>query len=324
MAIPITNNLRPNISQMAKLNAFVFCCLSMALLACRQTNHSDTQTPSPKIPVQIVTISNGSVRDDLELSATSVYLQRSIVTSPVPAFISKVDIHLGAHVSRGQVLYELETKERRALGNDVSHIDTSLKNFGLIKVRATASGIVGSFDKQQAGEYIMEGTQLCTVVSSGDVAFQINVPYEFSQIVAPGKKCTVTLPDHRVYNATITTPLTAMNTASQTQTLLARPEGVPFLPENLIAKVEMSKGPAVNGQILPKACVLSDEMMESFWVMKLINDTTAIKVPVKIGNKDRDKVAIISPLFAPGDRIIADGNYGLPDTAKVKIVSSKN
>lgn len=310
---------------MTKLNVFIFCCISTGLFACRQTDHGDnTQTPAPKIPVQIVTISRGSVRDDLELSATSVYLQRNVVTSPVPAFISKVGVHLGAHVCKGQVLYELETKERRALGNDVSRIDSSLKNFGLIRVRATASGIVSSFDKQQAGEYIMEGTQLCTIAASNDIAFQVNVPYEFSQIVVPGKKCTVTLPDHRVYNATITIPLTTMNTASQTQTLLARPEGAPFLPENLIAKIAIAKGPAVSGQLLPKSCVLSDEMMESFWVMKLINDTTAIKVPVKIGNKDREKVAIISPVFAPGDRIIADGNYGLPDTAKVNIVSPKN
>ena len=54
--------------------------------------------------------------------------------------------------------------------------------------------------------------------------------------------------------------------------------------------------------------------------MKLINPTTAIKVPVTRGIESDDRVEILSPKFASGDKIIITGNYGLPDTAKVKVV----
>jgi uncharacterized NAD(P)/FAD-binding protein YdhS len=71
---------------------------------------------------------------------------------------------------------------------------------------------------------------------------------------------------------------------------------------------------------LPKSSILADEAQTAFWVMKLINDTVAVKIPVKKGLEMGDKVEILSPAFTPSDRILVTGNYGLADTAKVKIV----
>ena len=53
--------------------------------------------------------------------------------------------------------------------------------------------------------------------------------------------------------------------------------------------------------------------------MKLINDTTAVKVPVKTGIEKGDTVQVISPEFSANDKILSGGNYGLADTAKVII-----
>ena len=60
--------------------------------------------------------------------------------------------------------------------------------------------------------------------------------------------------------------------------------------------------------------------MENFWVMKLINDSTAIKVPVNRGISSGNRIEILSPLFSHGDRLISTGSYGLPDTANVSII----
>jgi uncharacterized NAD(P)/FAD-binding protein YdhS len=65
---------------------------------------------------------------------------------------------------------------------------------------------------------------------------------------------------------------------------------------------------------------LANETQTDFWVMKLINDTTAIKVPVQKGIETKNQVEILSPKFGPADKIVVTGNYGLADTAKVKIV----
>ncbi len=297
-----------------------FTPLLLFFAACKPAN-SDSEESQAKArsPVQVVSIRHGSISDNLYLSATTFYLKRNILTAQIPAFITKVNISLGDRITRGQVLYVLETKERRALGSQTISADSSLKNFGIIQVVAPASGIISTLDKNQTGDYVLEGTQLCTIAESNDLAFQVNVPYEYSQFAKTGNACMITLPDNSKHKGVITTPLAAMNALAQTQTILAKTPDVLFLPENLIVKVQISKAPEGNRQVLPKPCVLSDEMMQEFWVMKILNDSTAVKVPVKIGSKNDAEIEIDEPQFSDKDRILINGNYGLPDTASVII-----
>ncbi|HXL54630.1 MAG TPA: hypothetical protein VN958_00140, partial [Chitinophagaceae bacterium] len=60
------------------------------------------------------------------------------------------------------------------------------------------------------------------------------------------------------------------------------------------------------------------------WVMKIIDDSTAVKVPVKKGIETGDRIEILSPAFNPSEKILLTGNYGLPDTAKVTIMQTQN
>ena len=300
-------------------NYFYILLFSIFIISCNSKTVEDEALVAPKSPVQISTIRIGEIDDNLLLSATTIYLKRNVITAEIPAFITKVNIHLGEKVVKGQVLYELQTKESKALGKTSFNIDTSITNIGIIKIYSPASGIISTFDKQQTGDYILEGTQLCTIAESNDLAFQVNVPYEFTQFTKVGSQCSITLPDNSIHSAIITTPLTAMNSLAQTQTILAKCNETLFLPENLIVKIKVIKNTKGNKQIVSKPCVLSDEMMQEYWVMKLINDSTAVKVPVIIGNKNDTEIEINSPQFNSNDRIIINGNYGLTDTASVKI-----
>jgi hypothetical protein len=283
----------------------------------------ETEITNARTFVEVVNIKPGSVDDELILSATTVYLKRNVVSATIPAFITNVRVKLGDAVNKGDVLFELESKERRALGSNVSQIDTSLTNFGIIKIKATGSGVISTLDKQQPGGYVLEGTQLCTIAESSDLAFQVNVPYEFTSFTKEGKSCLVILPDNTSHPAQFTRSLTAMNVQAQTQTILAKCSENLLLPENMIVKITVNKGTATNKQVLPKSCLLSDEMMKEFWVMKLLNDSTAVKVSVTIGNKNTESIEVLSPQFNATDKIISTGNYGLSDTAKVKIISGK-
>lgn len=301
----------------------LFSCLFLFACKTAPKELEEKEILNPKSIVQVVNVRRGSVEDELILSATTIYLKRNVVTATIPAFITNVRIKLGDAVNKGDILYELESKERRALGNNVSKMDTSLTNFGIIKIKASATGIISTLDKQQPGDYVLEGTQLCTIAESNDLAFQVNVPYEFSAFTKVGKSCIIQLPDTSTHKAQFTKVLTAMNALAQTQTVLAKCNENLFLPENMIVKVTILKESNSNKQVLPKSCILSDEMMKEFWVMKLINDSTAVKVPVAIGNKNSVNSEVITPQFNSKDRIISIGNYGLPDTALVKITTGK-
>ena len=306
---------------MKQLIKYFSIALVSVLASCGSKTEKQTeQTEMPKTPVDVVTFSNGSVNDELTLFGTTIYLKRNLVTASIPAFITQVNVKLGDRVNKGDVLYVLQSKESRALGTDVSKVDSTLKNFGVIKVIAPATGIISTLDKQQAGDYVLEGTQLCTIAESNDLVFQVNVPYEFTAYTKTGNSCSIILSDNSTHSAIFTKALTAMNVTAQTQTILAKCNENLFLPENMIVKVGISKSTQNKKQVLPKSCVLSDEMMKEFWVMKLINDSTAIKIPVIVGNKNSERIEILSPKFISTDKIISKGNYGLSDTALISII----
>src|SRR5258706_7906230 len=136
---------------------------AFAINSCGRTSSEEDAPVRPKVPVEVAALTNGIVRDELTLFANTLYLKRNVVTSPIPAFIIQVFIKLGDPVREGQVLYLLETKERRALGSQAVVPDSSSVSFGKIAVKAPASGIISTLDKQQVRDYVLEGGQLCTI-----------------------------------------------------------------------------------------------------------------------------------------------------------------
>jgi hypothetical protein len=291
----------------------------LALSACNKSTPPDEHPIAARVTVETTGLQYGTISDELTFFANTLYLRRNVVTAPIPAFITKVMVRLGETVKQGQILYQLETKERRAMGNQQVSADSSLSAFGMIVVRASASGIISTLDKQQLGDYVLEGTQLCTIAENGALAFSVNVPYEFTEYAKAGMKCILELPDSTRYPATFTAPLTTMNPLAQTQSILAKSEAHIFLPENLIVKIMVNKSTGAKHQVLPRTSILSDEMLKNFWVMKLANDTMAVKVPVTLGNRNHQQVEVLSPTFNAKDQFLVSGNYGLPDTAYVKI-----
>lgn len=65
--------------------------------------------------------------------------------------------------------------------------------------------------------------------------------------------------------------------------------------------------------------ILSNETLDKFWIMKLLNDTLAVKVYVSKGIENDKYVQITKPELSLSDRIIVEGAFGLPDTTKIII-----
>jgi len=71
---------------------------------------------------------------------------------------------------------------------------------------------------------------------------------------------------------------------------------------------------------VPQSAVMSDETQETFWIMKLVNDSTAVRFDAVKGIENDSLVQIVRPTLRPDDRVVSDGAYGLPDTAAVSII----
>ncbi len=298
---------------------FLFVTL---MVSCKQKDNTAAVTPEPRTPVTVTSINYEPIEESVDLNATSVYLQKNFVKSNLNGYIEKSNIKFGDFVNRGQTLFVLKTKEATAIGNSVNNLNPNFNFSGVNIIKANASGYVTEVN-HQAGDYVQDGEQLATINDSKSFVFVMNVPYEYKKFVSLGKQVQLTLPDGERLMATVQSSLPMVDSVSQTQAVSLKVNAPHSIPVNLVAKVKIVKMSKTAGATLDKKSVLSDETLNTFWVMKMINDSTAVKVPVTKGLETGDKVEIISPVFSPQDKILLSGNYGLADTALV-IVADPN
>lgn len=301
---------------------YLLFLLLFIMASCKHKTASDQAAAAPqkvKTPVTVTHIETVPLTEYVELNATSSFLQRNFIKASANGYIKSVNIKIGQKVGAGQLAFTLKTKEAQALGNTINKLDPSFNFSGLIRIKATASGYVQELN-QQVGDYVQDGQQLAVLTDSKSFGFVLNLPYELRRYINIGKTLEVGLPDGTKLAGTVSSLMPNIDSASQTQGVLIKVASAAPIPQNLIAKVRIVKSERPNAVSLPKQAILTDEAQTSFWVMKMIDSVTAVKVPIVKGMETADKVEIISPQFSPNDKILLTGNYGLSDTAKVKIV----
>ena len=161
---------------------------------------------------------------------------------------------------------------------------------------------------------------MAVISEQNSLVFLLDVPFELEKYIEKNRNCRIILPDNRQIIGTITGKLPEMDMQSQTIRYVIKPQSIDRLPGNLIASINLVKSTNEKAMVLPKQAVLGDETQTTFWVMKLINDSTAVKIIVNKGFENNEEVEITNPEFLPSDRIVRTGNYGLPDTARITIV----
>ena len=276
------------------------------------------ETPEVSTPVTVTVVENTAISEMISFNAVSQYQRKNIVKSTINGYIERSFVNQGDIVHAGKPLYSVKTKEGEALSKYAAK-DSTFKFTGKFTIVAPVNGMVVEATKQ-TNDYVSDGEQLCIIADQSSFVFVLNVPFEQNKYATPGRNCSILLPDSIRLNGTITGKLSTVDPVSQTQSYIVKPNTSAVLPENLSVLVQITKSSKENTQVINKTCVLSDETMENFWVMKLINDTTAVKVVIKTGIAAGNKIEILSPAFTQHDRLINTGNYGLADTAFVNII----
>lgn len=292
----------------------------IVFISCTQKNTDASNTENTTPPETLVTIGFPSdtitLNDQITLNATATYLLSSGVKANATGYITSMSIKPMDRISRGQTLFVLQTKEARALGNTINNLDPSFRFSGVTKVVSPSSGYVQVLN-HQTGDYVQDGEVLATIADASSFGFVMNVPYEYNQYINIGGRLDVQLPDGRTLQGIISKIIPTVSPASQTQQVLIKVADK-NIPENLIASVILIKGKAV-GLCVPKSAVLTDDAQSEFWVMKMSTPHTAIKTPITKGIETDKWVEIKSGNISIHDQIIIGGNFGLSDTAQVKI-----
>lgn len=301
----------------------IFSCflLSIILFSCKGKEEAATEeTPGASTPVTVTTISNGLMEESVELNATSAFLQKWIVRANATGYLKTTNVQLNKQVSRGQTLYTVKTKEAESIGNSINILDSGFRFTGINAIRANGGGFISQVDKQ-AGDYVQDGDQLAVITDTRSFVFLLNMPYELRPYIMNKRSLELLLPDGEKLVGTISGTMPTMDAGSQTQSIILRVKSSHAIPENLIAKVKVVRSSKTSSYSLPRSAVLTDETQTEFWVMKMQNDSVAVKTAVKKGIESNGRFEILAPIFSATDRILVSGNFGLSDTAKVKIIA---
>ncbi len=292
--------------------------VALLVTSCKQNVTNEEDTSMARAKVQVTHIRNKDLHMYKEIMATSVYIDKSVLTAPAAGYIVKSMTVSGDHVNRGQLLFTFETKEHRAVSADSTLAAGNLGKLGVFSLLAPAGGYISNLTHQQ-GDYVQEGTVLCTFSRDDHLYFKAFIPYADQVNARQGASCEIQLPDSTVLPAVIVKSLNVIDPASQTIETLVQLRKPITVPEGLNAILKLPSKVIRNTQVLPQSAVLTNETLDKYWVMKLMNDTTAVKVPVIPGIRQDTLVQIISPDFSSNDRILSAGNYGLSDTAYVQV-----
>ncbi|MFC6269725.1 efflux RND transporter periplasmic adaptor subunit [Frigoriflavimonas asaccharolytica] len=296
--------------------------IAFSIFSCKK-NESQTAIADAPVnsatPVSVVFPTDTlSINNSVSINATATYLLKSDVKANATGYITNMRINLGDQVRKGQLLFSVQTKESRALGNTINKLDKSFRFSGVTTVICPATGYVNLLN-HQIGDYVQEGEILAGITDSSSFGFVMNVPYEYHEMLINNKNLKINLPDGKSIDGHIAKLLPSVDAVSQTQQVLVKPNDNVSIPENLIVSIDLKNQQNGIGIYVPKSAVLTDETQTKFWVMKLKNNDTAVKIDVVKGTENENYVQIISGNISLKDKIISTGNYGLENNAKVKV-----
>jgi len=294
------------------------------LISCKsgKTDHAapvDSTVEEGATPVTLTEPETGDMSDSVELNAVSSYRLKTFVKSSANGYLQLVNAEVGRYVTKGQELFVVRTKESQSLGNTITKLDTSLHFDGSIHIKSPGNGFITQIN-YRSGDYVQDGEQLLTITDTKSFVFILSLPYELRPYLSSNKNLQLTLPDKTTLDGYVEMAMPTVDSVSQTQNFVIRVNGSRQIPENLVAKVKIVKQSRPHTVSLLKSAVLTDEVQGRFWIMKMIDSTTAVKIPVIKGMESADKVEILSPKLLPTDKILLTGNYGLGDTAKVTVI----
>jgi multidrug efflux pump subunit AcrA (membrane-fusion protein) len=294
-----------------------FLIAAFTVVSCNNgKENAGDKSSEGRVPVTITNPVIQAMTETVELNATSTFLLKTFVKSNINGYMQQVNVQIGENIKKGSKMFVLKSKESQNIGNTIMSVDSSLHFSGLVTIQSPGNGYITQLNYRE-GDYFQDGETLAAISDANSLVFMLELPYELKQFLPYNKTLEVVLPDGQNLKGAIESSMPAVDAVSQTQSFIIRIQNQPLIPENLIAMVKFVKKTKQKAISIPKDAVLTNEVQSEFWIMKMIDSITAVKVPIEKGIETSGRVEVVSPILSLSDKILLKGNYGLPDTAKV-------
>lgn len=304
--------------QLLRNYLIIIFTITASVVACKQKEKGAEDAPEPiKTKVTIVQPVKQSLTDFLDLNGNTIFQKKVSVRANIAGYIIAIPWKAGDRISSGTLFCTIKTKEQDALKN-IDQREPSLKQFQQpIKITTSAAGFITAVN-YIPGDFVNEGDILATITIPSSMVLSVNVPYEYHAYVYNGRSCQVVLPDGKKINTLITLSIPVIDAASQTQQFFIHLPADQQLPENMNLLVRIPMKQKANALCLPLTAIQTNETQDEFWVMKLTDDSLAVRVPITVGSQNDSLKEVVSGIDI-NDKIIVKGGYGLADSALVSI-----
>lgn len=297
---------------------FLFAA-SPLIISCSGVKNTDESTDSIKaiIPVKSGLVQEKPIVVYQSLNGVTQFQKKDNIRSNSTGYIESLTFRVGDNIQRGSLFCSIKTKEQNALSASKSNDSTLSKFSKPLSIISNSTGIIASVAFVQ-GDYVAEGDILATVFEPNSLIVLVYVPFEYRSSVNSGKICEIILPDGRKINRPISGEMPTVDAVSQSQVFFIRLNDI-SLPENLNVTVRFPVNFAAKAVTVPIDAIQTDEQQKEFWVMKIVNDTLAIKVPIALGLRNDSIAEVISENIHLKDLVVTKGSYELEDSSTIKI-----
>lgn len=260
-------------------------------------------------------VQQNDIKEYLTFNGVTQYQKKENIRSNVTGYISWMKYKIGDNIRNGQTFASVRTKEQDALKEAVK-IDGSLSKFvSPITIRSNATGVFTVLNIT-ANDYVAEGDVLATVVQPKSLVIQVNVPYENEDAIKIGSSCEIILQNGEVLTAKVTGTLPTIDSVAQSQVfLIALPDA--NLPENLNVQIRTIYKEDTTAMTIPKTALQTNELLSDFWVLKIVNDSMALKQKVMPLLRNDSLVQVKSERLKVNDLVITEGGYQMQDSTIV-------
>lgn len=287
---------------------------------CQSAQQATEAQQEAKTDVEVVSPLIRATSNQVLFQGVTHYMQTNDIRSQITGIVVSVHCAPAENIRVSQALFVIQPQEAAALGR--SKLGGDLNSGLLDTITSHISGQVKNVNVQ-AGDFVQAGDILASCVRSSSMKIIAYIPIEQVSVIEKTKTCQVLLPDGTSVEGRVSGKLPEAEAQNQTIAYLIEPQKAITLSENINLTVQFTTAQTQDALLVPVSAVMGNEEQTLFWVMKLTNDSTCVKVPVQKGSKADSLVQITASDLTVKDLIVSQGAYGLADSARVHVINKR-
>jgi RND family efflux transporter MFP subunit len=301
---------------------------------------------SPVVEVKAVPVAKGDVEDAVVAEGATDVVSREKVVAPVAGVVIEVRKTEGAPVHSADTLALIRTAESQAAIDGAKvlvgvattgtqkeearrSLELAVASQNVMPIRSSSDGVVASREVN-VGELVAGGADMFTISNLASMYFAANIPLKDLAAARHGAHCLVTFPSMPGVEIPATVGLIEPSTDPESQSVKAH---IIFayspaidrsvLKTQMYGSVRIVTGMRRGVLLVPPAAVLRDDETNTASVVIVSSDSIALALPVVVGAPSDSLVEVTGAGLREGQLVITEGNYGLPDSTRVRVAASE-